>query len=205
MHVFYCWMQAVLFYLPSTVWHGLNSRAGVDVDDVISASHVLSTVDVSETHEMTLKLIVKQFDRFLKFRKQQCTCSFRLRYRIISKRLSVCLFGPLRLFRLPILSVITKLFVLHRLTPYVWHMTCFLICESTFLNERQNSEPTKVGRHSCKVWQWKLILVPLPHRESLISCCIAKFLLSHLVKSKQVYIRLLFSRLPAVCCICSYV
>jgi Innexin len=75
-------MQAVLFYLPSVLWHGLNSKSGVDVDDVIEASHALSTVDTGETNDLTLKLIVKQFDRFLLFRRKdkKCSCRLRLRY-----------------------------------------------------------------------------------------------------------------------------
>ena len=63
-------LQAVLFYLPCLVWHGLNSKAGVDADSILQAAQTLSSVDRTETNELTLKMITNQLSRFLELRRQ---------------------------------------------------------------------------------------------------------------------------------------
>ena len=47
--------QAVLFYLPSVIWHGLNSKAGVDADNILAAAHTFSLTDVVGTRARTFE------------------------------------------------------------------------------------------------------------------------------------------------------
>ena len=64
------WLQAVLFYVPTLVWHGLNSKAGVDADSILAAAHTFSRTDRVENRDRTLKMLVNQMDRFLRSRRQ---------------------------------------------------------------------------------------------------------------------------------------
>ena len=49
-------LQAVLFFTPSAVWHGLNSKAGVDADNILAAAHTVSRMNKSDCREKTLAL-----------------------------------------------------------------------------------------------------------------------------------------------------
>jgi hypothetical protein len=66
--------QAVLFYLPSRVWHGLNSKAGVDADSILAAAHTFSRTDRVENRDRTLKMLVNQVDRFVDSRRAPTRC-----------------------------------------------------------------------------------------------------------------------------------
>ena len=72
-------LQAVLFYLPTIVWHGLNSKAGVDADSILAAAHTFAGLDDVGGGERMLKLLVRQMDRFLSSRRptrqQPCSCA----------------------------------------------------------------------------------------------------------------------------------
>lgn len=57
--------QAIFFYIPTIFWHGLNSRAGVDADNILAAAHTLSRADKAELQDRTLQLLTNQMDRFL--------------------------------------------------------------------------------------------------------------------------------------------
>lgn len=73
--LYYQWMpfillgQALLFYLPSTVWESLNVRAGVDFDSIMETATKLSRVDQSAESEKILKYVTQQIERFLGARK----------------------------------------------------------------------------------------------------------------------------------------
>jgi len=62
-------VQAMLFYLPTIIWHGLNSKAGVDADSILAASHTFSRTDRVENRDRTLKMLVNQMHRFLGSRR----------------------------------------------------------------------------------------------------------------------------------------
>lgn len=66
--------QALFFYLPTIIWHGLNSKAGVDADNILEASHKLTRTDHVDNHQKILSLVVNQMDRFLKSRNTSNTC-----------------------------------------------------------------------------------------------------------------------------------
>lgn len=61
--------QAVLFYMPTMVWHGLNSKAGVDADSILAAAHTFSRTDKVENRARTLTMLVNQVHRFLHSRR----------------------------------------------------------------------------------------------------------------------------------------
>ncbi len=57
--------QAIFFYLPSIVWHGLNQKAGVDADNILEAANTFTKADQTEKRDRMLKLLTNQFHRFL--------------------------------------------------------------------------------------------------------------------------------------------
>lgn len=71
--------QAFLFYLPSCIWHGWNSRSGVDADDILSSAHTLSLTHFAETRDRTLKMATNQIHRFLATQDQhrQLACDLK--------------------------------------------------------------------------------------------------------------------------------
>ena len=69
----------MLFYLPTMIWHGLNSKAGVDADSILAAAHTFTRLDDGEGSEKMLRMLVRQMDRFLSSRQpaaqQRCSCA----------------------------------------------------------------------------------------------------------------------------------
>lgn len=61
--------QAFFFFLPSFFWHGLNDRAGVDSDDILSTAHKLSSTKDKQQRDKILQFLSQQFHRFLKARE----------------------------------------------------------------------------------------------------------------------------------------
>ncbi|ESO00644.1 hypothetical protein HELRODRAFT_185762 [Helobdella robusta] len=61
--------MAVCFFFPSLVWHGFNTKSGVDADSILSASHKLERIDSYDSKKKTLRIITKQIDRFLNSRQ----------------------------------------------------------------------------------------------------------------------------------------
>ena len=73
---YYQWMpfilvgQALLFYMPSVLWHAFNQRAGVDADTIVSTAKGLDkAAGNSESHRDRIKMIFHQMDSFLITRK----------------------------------------------------------------------------------------------------------------------------------------
>lgn len=61
--------QALLFYGPTMIWRGLNSKAGIDADNILSAAHTFSKTNMVETRDRTMTMLTSQMDRFLCSRK----------------------------------------------------------------------------------------------------------------------------------------
>ena len=59
--------QALFFYLPTLIWHGFNSKAGIDADDILDTAHKLRKAE-EEGRGRMLTLITKQMDSFLSTR-----------------------------------------------------------------------------------------------------------------------------------------
>jgi len=57
--------QALLFYLPSVIWHAFNSRAGVDADNIMAAAQTFSQTDAAEQRNSNVTMIRNQIHRFL--------------------------------------------------------------------------------------------------------------------------------------------
>lgn len=67
--------QAVLFYVPTLIWHGLNSKSGVDADNILAAANTFSRTEKVETQDKTLMMLTNQLDRFLRHRVKGRGCS----------------------------------------------------------------------------------------------------------------------------------
>ena len=69
--LYYQWMpfilmgQAILFYLPSAIWHAFNQRAGVDCDNILESAAQFSNAEKATKRDKLLTLISNQMDRFL--------------------------------------------------------------------------------------------------------------------------------------------
>ena len=79
--------QALFFYLPSVVWHTLNSQAGVDSDDILSVANGLSSVGDEKTRQTKMRLVANQMNRFLQSRRGNDAMSVR---RICNRNFSRC-------------------------------------------------------------------------------------------------------------------
>ena len=49
--------QAILFYLPSQVWHGLNQKAGIDVDSICASASTYHSLN-NEPKRQTLRVLI---------------------------------------------------------------------------------------------------------------------------------------------------
>ncbi|KAI0215138.1 Innexin unc-7 [Lamellibrachia satsuma] len=73
---YYQWMslillgQALLFYLPTLMWHGFNSRSGIDADNILETAQQLRKAEDEKERGRMLTLITNQMDRFLATRAQ---------------------------------------------------------------------------------------------------------------------------------------
>lgn len=69
--IYYQWipfillLQAVFFYLPTVIWHGLNSKGGIDSDDILAAASTFQNSSKVEKRDFVLRLICSQLHRFL--------------------------------------------------------------------------------------------------------------------------------------------
>ena len=57
-------VQALLFYMPVMVWRTLNSRSGIDVNNIVEAGETFQNTEKSEGREATLRYMTNQMDRY---------------------------------------------------------------------------------------------------------------------------------------------
>mgnify|MGYP001553873928 CR=1 FL=1 len=57
--------QAIFFYLPSILWHGLNQKGGIDADDLLAAANTLSAMDKVNKLTKFILLVIEIFKTYL--------------------------------------------------------------------------------------------------------------------------------------------
>ena len=92
---YYQWMsfillgQALFFYLPTIIWHGFNSKAGIDADNILETAQTLRKSEEEGERHRTLNLITNQMDRFLATRAKDWQFEFDLKH-VLSATLCRC-------------------------------------------------------------------------------------------------------------------
>lgn len=56
-------LQALMFYLPVVIWRSMNSRTGIDLNDIIETAEKFQFTDDLETKNKVLFFLTKQTDR----------------------------------------------------------------------------------------------------------------------------------------------
>lgn len=57
--------QALLFYLPCMFWRFMNSKSGIDVNNVVEAAVTIQNTAYMESRETTIRYMAKHMDRYL--------------------------------------------------------------------------------------------------------------------------------------------
>ncbi len=92
---YYQWMsiillaQAFFFYIPTVIWHGFNSKAGIDADNILETAQKLRKAEQEEERDRMLTIITNQMDRFLATRAKDWQFDFSFR-QLISASLCRC-------------------------------------------------------------------------------------------------------------------
>jgi len=74
--LYYQWLpfillaQALFFWLPSGVWHGLNQKGGIDCDNILSNAGKVMKAQEEKKRTQQTRIIVNQMDRFLGTEKE---------------------------------------------------------------------------------------------------------------------------------------
>jgi len=56
-------VQALLYYMPITVWRAMTSHSGIDVSNIVVAAQTFADLQMVERREQTLRFMTKQMDR----------------------------------------------------------------------------------------------------------------------------------------------
>lgn len=112
--------QAILFYLPTQIWHGLNSKSGIDADNILQAAHAISRIGEGDAQTRTMKMLSNQMDRFLSNRLKRENCSLHprtiLSYLCCGRRLGnylIIVFIVSKIFY--IANIFAQLFILNKI------------------------------------------------------------------------------------------
>lgn len=74
--IYYQWVplilmvQALLFYLPILIWRGMNSKTGIDLNDIVETAEKFQFSDDLETKNKVLFFLTKQTHRYLGLAKR---------------------------------------------------------------------------------------------------------------------------------------
>lgn len=74
--IYYQWVplilmiQALLFYLPVVIWRSVNSRTGIDLNDIVETAEKFQFAEDSKTKNDVLKFLCKQTHRYLGMAKR---------------------------------------------------------------------------------------------------------------------------------------
>jgi hypothetical protein len=86
MITYYQWMplillvQALLFYIPIMLWRSMNSRSGIDVNNIVEAGETFQNTELAAQQKTTLSFMTKQMDRYLESQhefRSGCTVSLK--------------------------------------------------------------------------------------------------------------------------------
>ena len=58
-------VQAAMFYLPILVWRSMNSRTGIDLNDVVETAESFQRAEDVETQTKVLAFLTKQTHRYV--------------------------------------------------------------------------------------------------------------------------------------------
>ncbi len=81
--------QALLFYMPSALWHSFNQKGGIDADNILSYAQTFNQAEKAGERKKTLLIIRNQLDRFLVTRKSPNQTQWNqevTKHRFISRR-----------------------------------------------------------------------------------------------------------------------
>lgn len=83
-------VQALIFYLPCMVWRTLNSRSGIDVNNIVESGETFQNTELAEGREKTLTYMTKQMDRYLSSQRDYRTgCTVSLKH-CLSRTCCMC-------------------------------------------------------------------------------------------------------------------
>lgn len=94
--LYYQWLpfimivQAILFYLPSLVWHSFNQKAGVDCDSILNSTLRYQSSRTDAGDKKILELVAKQMDRLLLANKEEAPDSNMKIRNFLSKLICAC-------------------------------------------------------------------------------------------------------------------
>lgn len=143
-------VQALMFYLPAVVWRTLNSRSGIDVNNIVEAGETFQNTELAESREKTLEYMTKQMDRYLSSQREYRTgCTVSLKHCLSRTCCMVCgrrygnylvvLYIFVKL--LYIANVIGQLFVLNAFLGTDFHMYGFDVLRALAAGEDWTASP----------------------------------------------------------------
>ena len=118
-------VQALVFYLPCLLWRSLNSKSGIDVNNIVEAAVTFQNSDFSEAREKSMRYMTRQFDRYVGSRRQrQKGCVMSIKY--FMARTCCFIFGSRYGNYLIILYLVTKILYVINVLGQLFMLNAFL-------------------------------------------------------------------------------
>jgi hypothetical protein len=84
--------MSVLFYIPSVLWHGLATKTGFDIANLVKTLHSMEQLN-PDIRDRTLRYIAKHIDRALEIQREMGTGFFSHFKRIVRRQCPVFIIG----------------------------------------------------------------------------------------------------------------